>query len=683
MSTIHTTDPSWHPGERSMHRLMSAPTVYNPTTPYLNPSSANKVLTSPMQVVGTLDRQGRPWTSIWGGPPGFARPLRIQKGAESLSALGMRCLVDGAWDPVLGAMEGRDGEGGWERKGEGEEGGGDQGEAKGKGRLVSGLAINLESRLRAKWAGTVVGVVADRKVEEGENAGTARDVQMVVQIDASLGNCPKYLNKKEVTATIPAPELVPQTPTLPQEALDLIVSSDCLFLTSSNAGTSLSTNYRGGPKGFIRVLPSTTIIHPTTPPHDIPNPLAFSPSSPNISSSADPPIRLIYPEYSGNRYYQTLGNLLTTPLAGLAIPSLSTGTVLYATCTTQILPGSSAAALLPRSNLAVVLTLTSWRLVRHSLGFTATDIPQGMSPYNPTIRYAKGESAPPGSTSHNDKTPLATATIVGKEMLADDVGRVEFETDRPVHWSRGQHVALSFAGELDTGYSHMRDEDPRSLNEDWVRTFTVTSRAPVEDPDSVVGESGAGTVVPGSGKVARRFCVTIRNVGPCTRLLVRANPRAGVEVPVLGFGGEFEIGGGEEGKVVFVAGGIGITPLVAQVGELKSAGKGVVLVWGVRRGDLGLVKGLLGGWRKDGVNIDARVRVAGVKEGGLEENEKKVMKEIVGLGGNVIFRRVASQDLDVEGASKWYICAGKGLASAVEGWAAEKGVQVVGESFAY
>ena len=36
-------------------------------------------------------------------------------------------------------------------------------------------------------------------------------------------------------------------------------------------------------------------------------------------------------------------------------------------------------------------------------------------------------------------------------------------------------MALAFEDELSAGYSHMRDDDPRSLNDDYVRTFTVSS----------------------------------------------------------------------------------------------------------------------------------------------------------------------------------------------------------------
>ena len=103
--------------------------------------------------------------------------------------------------------------------------------------------------------------------------------------------------------------------------------------------SDMDTNHRGGPPGFVRAL------------------------------SDDTSTTLYWPEYSGNRLYQTLGNLQVTPLAGLCFPDFLTGDVLYVTGTTRILVGSDAADALPRSNLVVKLTVTAARLVTKGLPF--------------------------------------------------------------------------------------------------------------------------------------------------------------------------------------------------------------------------------------------------------------------------------------------------------------------------
>lgn len=42
---------------------------------------------APLLALGTLDEQKRPWTTVWGGKAGFARPI-----AES--AIAISALVD-------------------------------------------------------------------------------------------------------------------------------------------------------------------------------------------------------------------------------------------------------------------------------------------------------------------------------------------------------------------------------------------------------------------------------------------------------------------------------------------------------------------------------------------------------------------------------------------------------------
>ncbi|KAI7337887.1 hypothetical protein KC315_g2061 [Hortaea werneckii] len=155
-------------------------------------------------------------------------------------------------------------------------------------------------------------------------------------------------------------------------------------------------------------------------------------------------------------------------------------------------------------------------------------------------------------------------------------------TNRP-----GQYVTLDFSEHLDIGYSHMRDDDPRSLNDDFVRTFTVSS-PPGDPPDPV-----------------RRlkddeFEITVRRVGVVTEFLFkqqgsegteRASRNGGLEVGVKGFGGEFEVQQRDGELIGFIAAGVGITPLLPSLGRLDFSR--LKLFWTVRVEDLGLVLDVL------------------------------------------------------------------------------------------
>lgn len=145
---------------------------------------------------------------------------------------------------------------------------------------------------------------------------------------------------KKIIPALPDPKLISDTPHLPPAAVELLNRADCMFVASTHGAEDMDTNFRGGPPGFVRLM------------------------SNGPSGSV-----LVYPEYSGNRLYQTLGNFQMTPLAGYFFPDFDTGNALYVTGTPEILIGKDAADLLPRSNLAVKLTVTSARFVEKSLAF--------------------------------------------------------------------------------------------------------------------------------------------------------------------------------------------------------------------------------------------------------------------------------------------------------------------------
>ncbi|KAK8069743.1 hypothetical protein PG994_006359 [Apiospora phragmitis] len=93
----------WHAGERAIHQTLLGDRERprdNPTYHGLEPSYGYRVQSSPLVAFGALDRDGRPWTTIWGGEAGFCRPV-------AQGVLGVRgAAVDARFDPVLGALFG-------------------------------------------------------------------------------------------------------------------------------------------------------------------------------------------------------------------------------------------------------------------------------------------------------------------------------------------------------------------------------------------------------------------------------------------------------------------------------------------------------------------------------------------------------------------------------------------------
>lgn len=151
-----------------MQSLLRVPYQENPTSPFLTPGAAHMVQSSPLLALGTLDAEDRPWTTVWGGEPGFSRPV-----AQSI--IGVKSLVDRKHDPVVETLLG----------------GRDDGEVvreEGNGRMVSGLVIDLEKRKRVKLYGRMVAGALGRSGGDDESDESARgEVQLVVKIEQSLG----------------------------------------------------------------------------------------------------------------------------------------------------------------------------------------------------------------------------------------------------------------------------------------------------------------------------------------------------------------------------------------------------------------------------------------------------------------------------------------------------------------
>jgi ferredoxin-NADP reductase/predicted pyridoxine 5'-phosphate oxidase superfamily flavin-nucleotide-binding protein len=590
----------WNEGEEKMHALLGVPHRDNPTSSMLTPQASFMMQKGPLLALGTLDSQSNPWVTLWGGSPGFSEPL-------GGGFVGTRTLVDSAHDPVVQALVGetKDGE---------------LLQPKDGGKMVAGLAIDLMTRKRVKLAGKMVaGTVQEVDVEFEEDQRDDKapikqnQIQLVMKIDQSLGNCPKYLNQYELQPAIVESSLTSETSVLTDNARALISKSDMFFLTSSTP-QDMDVNHRGGPSGFVRILSSTAIV---------------------------------YPEYSGNRFYSTLGNLLLYPKIGLAFPDYSTGNVLYITGTAVILVGADAARIIPSSNLAVRIDITQARFVKGGLPFRGVKkIP---SPYNPRVRPLASE----GNLKSSLTSPPKAAQLIKKTLLTPSIARFTFSAAAGITYDPGQWVALDFKSELDLGYEHMRNDDPGSLNDDFVRTFTISS-APTP---AQRGE----------------FEITVRNVGPVTKYMFKQNERAGFEVPVLGVGGEFKIAQDKDGITPFIAGGVGITPLLGQIHTLDLSPAKFRLFWTIRLADIGLVVD----------TVQRFPQLAGVTE--VYVTGRQVLddgnKQLAALGVGMKLRRLEKGDLDGVDAGTWYLCAGNVLRKEVLRWL--EGKKVLFEDFDY
>jgi NAD(P)H-flavin reductase len=303
---------------------------------------------------------------------------------------------------------------------------------------------------------------------------------------------------------------------------------------------------------------------------------------------------------------------------------------------------------------------------------------------------------------------------VRKTVLAPDVARFTFSVEGGVAYAPGQWAALSFRDALDEGYSHMRDDDPRSLNDDFVRTFTISSipRYGLEDEDRDKERDKDRDKNKDKGKREDAFDVTVRRVGKATGFLFTQSGRSGLAIPLLGVGGGFKIeqGGatgaesrgdtaaaaaaaaatGDEEKkqrrrsveaqrrlTPFVAAGVGITPLLGQLGRLVLSPTTFRLFWTVRAPDLGLVAHTLAAHPALAGLTHLFITGAGAGAGTDAQLEAHWRE----LGVSIQHRRLAKRDLDAVDAQRWYLCANTPLRKQILNWLPDR--EVLFEEFGY
>jgi predicted pyridoxine 5'-phosphate oxidase superfamily flavin-nucleotide-binding protein len=153
-------------------------------------------------------------------------------------------------------------------------------------------------------AGQEVGILgldlATRRRNRANGAIAARDAAGgTLAVRQSFGNCAKYIQRRAVAPSPTAPGTVEQLTGLDAAARALIGEADTLFVASrsrpqAGAAGGIDISHRGGRPGFVR-----------------------------LDGDA-----LVVPDFTGNRYFNTLGNLLGEPRAALLLVDFATGDLL-------------------------------------------------------------------------------------------------------------------------------------------------------------------------------------------------------------------------------------------------------------------------------------------------------------------------------------------------------------------
>ena len=203
------------------------------------------------------------------------------------------------------------------------------------GAEVGFLGILPENRRRNRLTGRVAAMDADG---------------VEIAVAQTFGNCPQYIQTRqiEVLPEIAEPlkeKVVELGDRLDEKAQALIEKSDTLFIATAykdetgrtsqtNPAFSADVSHRGGRPGFVRVEDDRT---------------------------------LLFPDFSGNDIFNTIGNILVNPRAGLLFIDFETRDLLYLTGRAEIVWEGSAVEAFEGVERFVRCQVESWRRVERSL----------------------------------------------------------------------------------------------------------------------------------------------------------------------------------------------------------------------------------------------------------------------------------------------------------------------------
>jgi predicted pyridoxine 5'-phosphate oxidase superfamily flavin-nucleotide-binding protein len=215
----------------------------------------------PMVVLGAVDEHGDAWATLRAGRPGFLSA----PDAHRLTV----ALAREQSDPAEAGME--------------------------DGASLALLGIDLATRRRNRLNGTL------RRHAAGFDLGVSQ----------SFGNCPKYIQLREVEFVRDPAEPPAAAPVVSAELDDaaraLVRQADTFFVATYadlEGGRQVDVSHRGGRAGFVHVGGNGW---------------------------------LTIPDFLGNRFFNTLGNIALNPRAGLVFPDFATGGLLQMTGEAELL----------------------------------------------------------------------------------------------------------------------------------------------------------------------------------------------------------------------------------------------------------------------------------------------------------------------------------------------------------
>ncbi|MBP3124461.1 pyridoxamine 5'-phosphate oxidase family protein [Thalassospira sp. ER-Se-21-Dark] len=203
------------------------------------------------------------------------------------------------------------------------------------GDAIGLLGIELHTRRRNRLNGTI---------------SRRNETYFDIKVGHSFGNCPKYIHPRNLEFATDVKSPIQSGTALTDDIRDFIARSDTFFIASyvDNAapdrGREVDVSHRGGPPGFVTLDDQDT---------------------------------LIIPDYAGNRFFNTLGNLLINPLTGLVFVDFTNGNMLQITGTAEIIMGGAMVTQFVGAERLLNITPSRWVLRRGAFPMRMAGVAEG------------------------------------------------------------------------------------------------------------------------------------------------------------------------------------------------------------------------------------------------------------------------------------------------------------------
>jgi len=292
---------AFHPGEQLLQERLGVRARMNELGPKVirdhMPEQHRELFEKlPILMIGALDKESRPWTTLLTGQPGFVQApdsFHLEVKANPVP-----------FDPVLNQLK--------------------------TGSNIGLLGIELETRRRNRM---------NAEITQFKNG------KLKLKVKQSFGNCPRYIHKRQ---HVWQKQEMQKTTTKQFDRFDdeiagILQDADSFFISSlfddgtDHFNRGVDVSHRGGLPGFIQVDDDRT---------------------------------LTFPDYSGNRFFNTLGNITLNPLTGLLFIHYPTADLLHLTGRAEILWDDADIQAFPDAERLVRFTLDQAQLVSHALPLT-------------------------------------------------------------------------------------------------------------------------------------------------------------------------------------------------------------------------------------------------------------------------------------------------------------------------